>query len=82
MNTTTIWHDAVIALDAAETALDEAMRSSHPSRQQVARAIEARDAARERKEAARVLIVAEMDAADRAEEAAAVEAAIDIIRGR
>ena len=78
----TIWHDAVVALDDAETALAEALRSSHPSRQQVARAIEARDAAQQRKEAARVLIIAAMEAEDRAEEAAAVAAAIAIINGR
>ena len=77
----TRWNASHDRLRAATIARDEAYRASNPSRQQVTRAEEAFRAA----VAAHFLIMdeqnAEMDAADRAEEAEAVAAAMNILKG-
>jgi len=74
------WNASHDRLNAATIARDEAFRASHPSRQQIARAQEAYDAAVIAHYAILDELNAEQDAADRAEEAAAVAAAEAIIR--
>jgi hypothetical protein len=77
----TRWNASHDRLRAATVAREEAHRASNPSRQQVTRAEEAYQAA----VAAHFLIMdeqnAEMDAADRAEEAEAVAAVMNLLKG-
>ncbi len=74
------WNASHDRLNAATIARDEAFRASNPSRQQLTRAQEAYDAVVAAHYAILDELNAAQDAADRAEDAAAVAAAEAIIR--
>lgn len=74
------WNASHDRMRLCEIAVDEARRASKPGRQQLERALDAQRQAIEAHYAILDELNAEQDAADRAEEAAAVAAAIAIIR--